>query len=49
MTIKYVQAAMENLVDLNNTIEGLLAGEECFPNILYKYCQLQLICITIKK
>lgn len=37
--IKYVQAAMDNIVDLNNTIEGLLAGEECFPNTLYKYCQ----------
>lgn len=37
--LKYVQAAMNNLVDLNNTIEGLLAGEECFPNTLYRYCQ----------
>lgn len=37
--IKYVQAAMDNLVDLNNTIEGLLAGEECFPQVLYNYCQ----------
>lgn len=37
--LKYVQAAMDNLVDLNNTIEGLMAGEECFPNTLYKYCQ----------
>lgn len=37
--LKYVQAAMNNLVDLNNTIEGLMAGEECFPNTLYKYCQ----------
>lgn len=36
--LKYVQAAMNNLVDLNNTIEGLIAGEECFPNTLYKYC-----------
>jgi AAA+ ATPase superfamily predicted ATPase len=37
--IKYVQAAMNNLVDLNNTIEGLMAGEECYPNTLYNYCQ----------
>lgn len=37
--LKYVQAAMDNLIDLNNTIEGLLAGEECFPNTLYNYCQ----------
>lgn len=37
--LKYVQAAMDNLVDLNNTIEGLMTGEECFPNTLYKYCQ----------
>lgn len=37
--LKHVQAAMDNLVDLNNTIEGLLAGEECFPNTLYRYCQ----------
>lgn len=36
--LKHVQAAMNNLVDLNNTIEGLLTGEECFPNTLYKYC-----------
>lgn len=36
--LKYVQAAMNNLVDLNNTIEGLLAGEECFHNTLYKCC-----------
>lgn len=36
--LNHVQAAMNNLVDLNNTIEGLLAGEECFPNTLYKYC-----------
>lgn len=37
--IKYVQASMNNLVDLNNTIEGLMAGEKCYPNTLYKYCQ----------
>lgn len=37
--IKYVQAAMNNLIDLNNTIEGLLAGEECFPNTLHRWCQ----------
>jgi len=37
--IKYIQAAMNNLVDLNNTIEGLIAGEECYPNTLYNYCQ----------
>ena len=27
------------LKDLNNTIEGLMAGEECFPNTLYRYIQ----------
>ena len=36
--LKYVQIAMDNLVDLNNTIEGLIAGEKCYPNTLYKYC-----------
>lgn len=27
------------LKDLNNTIEGLTAGEQCYPNTLYRYSQ----------
>lgn len=41
-----VQKAVDRVRDINNTLEGVIAGEKCYPDRLLAYCQEAIELLT---
>lgn len=41
-----IQKAVDNIRDVNNSLEGVTAGEDFYPDRLLGYCQVAIECLT---